>query len=164
MALAVRAAVLAAHVAQHPDGGGDDVELLARHLAEAFEFDPVVRAGALVVGQRGALRLRAPMGRDLGARGAVAVLRRTGLGLVEQHEMPVGECPRMSLSGDGAKRRASSRRTCSCKCSILASRRAMAASCSASSDPQRRKSVVCRGIGAQFVPPAGAACRGRVAS
>ena len=130
MPLAVRAAILATDMAQHPHLGGDDVELLAHHLAEAFQLDPVMQAGPLVVrqrmldvdtrqsvGQRSALRCGAPMGGDLGGRSALGLLRRAGLGLVEQPS-----CPSGSFSDEGAKCRASSRRTCASRCSILASR------------------------------------------
>ena len=52
MPLARRAAVLAADVAQHPHTRRHDVELLAHHLGEALELDPVMRAGALRCRQR----------------------------------------------------------------------------------------------------------------
>ena len=98
------AAVLATHMTQHPHLRRHDVELLAHHLAEALELHRVMRAGALGVlqpmldvdplqglGQRGALRPRAPMGSDFGAAVALGRLGRGGLGLVEQPELPVGE-------------------------------------------------------------------------
>ena len=105
MPLAARAAVLAAHMTQHPDLGGDDVELLAHHLTEALELYPMLRAGALrflqpmldidarqVRGQRRTLRAPTPMSRDLGAWLALAglVLGSARLGLVEQPQLPVG--------------------------------------------------------------------------
>ena len=110
MPLAARAAVLAADVAQHPHLRRHDVELLADHLGEAFKLDPVMRAGAFGLrelmfdvdplqglGQRGAHRARAPMGRDLGAGVGLGLLGRARLGLVEQPELCVGEllrrCP-----------------------------------------------------------------------
>ena len=110
MPLAARAAVLAADMTQHPHLRRHDVELLAHHLGEAFKLDPVMRAGALGfrelmfdvdplerIGQRGAHRARAPMGRDLGAGVGLGFLGRGHLGLVEQPELCVGEllrrCP-----------------------------------------------------------------------
>ena len=38
-------------MAQYPHPHGNDVELLAHHLAEALELHAVVRAGAFVFGQ-----------------------------------------------------------------------------------------------------------------
>ena len=111
MPLAARAAVVAADVAQHPRLRRHDVELFADHLAQARELDPVMRTGALAsrrrvldvdplerVGQQGACRPRAPMGRDLGAGVGLGLLARLGLSLVEPPELPVGEllrrCPK----------------------------------------------------------------------
>ena len=100
--LAARAAVVAADVARHPRLRRHDVELFADHLAQARELDPVMRTGALAsrrrvldvdplerVGQQGACRPRAPMGRDLGAGVGLGLLARLGLGLVEPPELPV---------------------------------------------------------------------------
>ena len=130
MPLAARAAVVAADVAQHPRLRRHDVELFADHLAQARELDPVMRTGALAsrrrvldvdplerVGQQGACRPRAPMGRDLGAGVGLGLLARLGLSLVEPPS-----CPSGSFSDDAPKRRASSSRTCSCSCSMRASR------------------------------------------
>ena len=73
-------------------------------MGEMLELHPVMRAGALRflqpmldvdplqgIGQRRALRPRAPMGSDLGGAVALGLLGRGGLGLVEQPELPVGE-------------------------------------------------------------------------
>ena len=90
-------------MAQHPHLHGNDVELLAHHLAEALELYPVMRAGAFIFGQpmldvdarqrlgyRCALRGPAPMGTDLGGRRTLGLFGRGGLSLVEQSQLPVG--------------------------------------------------------------------------
>ena len=51
-----------------------------------LDVDPLER-----VGQQGACRPRAPMGRDLGAGVGLGLLARLGLSLVEPPELPVGE-------------------------------------------------------------------------
>ena len=88
---------------QHPHLHGNDVELLAHHLAEALELHAVVRAGAFVFGQpmldvdarqrlgdRCAFRRTAPMGPDLGGRRTLGLFGLGGLSFVEQSQLPVG--------------------------------------------------------------------------
>jgi len=100
--VAARAGVLRAHVAEHADRRGDDLELLAFFFADAHEGRAVGRAHLRGLGevvddldareiarQRPASVRAARVGRDLDAALRVFLLRGVGrnLGLVEEPEL-----------------------------------------------------------------------------